>query len=204
MKIKNSTDWPVWFLRRMLSWCCKQLDMPAKDIRLAVFRNSRAAWGGSAYYWRGAITVCVGAASYFPSKGYKHGNGHQNTITDRLECLVWVTAHEAAHVAQKHTRSRQSGSGGGSEISTEWHATPVLEQFRAMRDALLSKWNTPPAATLRPPQPNLLDRRAAKAKADLDKWTRKLKLAQTKVRKLKTRVRYYEKKVIPPHSALTD
>lgn len=200
MKIQNSTDWPVWFLRRMTAWCCKQLEMPVRDIRQVVFRNSRAAWGGCARYWRGAITVCVGHSGHFPTRGYKHANGHQNEINDRVECLVWVTAHEAAHVAQKRTRTRQSGSGGGSEIATEWCAAPVLTKFRELRESLLAEWSTPPTVALRAPPQTLPERRAAKAQSDLAKWQRRLKLAQTKVKKLKVRVRYYENRTPTPEA----
>ncbi|MCI0539593.1 MAG: hypothetical protein L0Z50_30655 [Verrucomicrobiales bacterium] len=193
MKIKNTTDWPTWFLRRMAGWCCRQLELPALTIKLATFRNSRSAWGGAAYYWKGKITVCVGEAGHFPTKGYLHGNGHQNGIADRLECLVWVTAHEIAHCLQADTKTRGGGGGGGSEICTEWFAKPVLEKFRQCRDALLAEWNEPPAIPARSPKPTVKERRRAKSVNDLTKWQRKLKLAQTKVRKLKVRVRYYER-----------
>lgn len=196
MTITNSTDWPLWFLRRMTSWCCKQLDMPGRDIKTAVFRNSRAAWGGCARYWRGAITVCVGHAGHFPTEGYRHANGHQNKIGDRVECLVWVTAHEAAHVAQKHTRTRQQGGGGGSEMATEWFAAPVLAKFRESKESLLAEWSAPPVAALRAPCKSLPERRAAKAQSDLARWTRRLKIAQTKVKKLRARVHYYERQAI--------
>lgn len=193
MIFKNSTVWPNYFLRRMLSFCCKELGMPVRAIRDVAFRNSRSSWGGSASYWRGRITVCVGRAEHFPARGYRHGNGHQNTIADRTECLVWVTAHEAAHCLQNGTKTRAQG-GGGSEIATEWHAKPVLEKFRAMRDALLAEWNEAPALAIKGPALTLTERRRAKAIADLAKWERKLKLAKTKVKKLKTRVNYYNKK----------
>lgn len=163
------------------------------QLRVAVFRNSKASYGGAAYYCQGRIVVCIGHASRFPTCSRTHRNGHKQSLADRLEALVWVTAHEAAHVLQRRVRTRQSGSGGGSEIATEWLATPVVEQFRKMRDSLLEQWNAAPAVALRAPQPNAVERRAVKARLDLERWQRKLKLAQTKVRKLKTRVRYYER-----------
>ncbi|MCH8970060.1 MAG: hypothetical protein IIA66_13205, partial [Planctomycetes bacterium] len=41
--------------------------------------------------------------------------------------------------------------------------------------------------------PTLQENRAAVAQANLDNWLRKLKLAQTKVKKYRTKMRYYDK-----------
>jgi hypothetical protein len=53
MKLFNTTDFPDYFLRRMVSWCCKQLDMPVGKLFSATFRNRtysrtghcKVAWG---------------------------------------------------------------------------------------------------------------------------------------------------------------
>jgi len=190
MTLKNSTTWPNWFLRRMISWCCQELELPVSKVKGTVFRNSRSSWSGCARYWRG-ITVCVGSADCFPRK-----NRGGATINDRDEALVWVTAHELAHLLQhqanSHTRLR--GGWGGAESATDWHALPILAKFQAARNTLLAQWLTPPVARLRGPELTLTERRARKAVADLSRWQRRLKLAQTKVRKLRTRVNYYQKK----------
>lgn len=158
MKLKNSTAWPDYFLRRLISWACREIEMRQKVCRRATFRNSRASWGGCAHLGPRTITVCVGRAGCFPASTKTHANGHQMTLADREECLVWVTVHELCHLlqyAQQVTTRRQStinGNHGGSEIATEWHAKPVVEAFRAERTRLLAEWSAAPAR-LATPQP---------------------------------------------------
>lgn len=196
MQIKNSTRWSTWFLRRMVAWCCQQLgDIKVRDMKTAVFRNSRSAYSGVARPWLRQITVCVGKATRFPCESMTHRNGHKMELADAVEALVWITAHELAHVGQamQGSGTRQGGSRCGSEMSTEWYAKPVVDTFRAQREALLAAWEEPPAAALRP-KPSPATVRATKAYAELERWERKLKLATTKVRKLRRRVAYYQRR----------
>ena len=202
MKLKNTTDFEPWFLRRMLSWCCQQMKEPVRVVRSATFRNSRASYGGVARPWLRAITVCVGTPDRFPVSGGTMSdlNGHRIELADRLEALVWVTAHELAHIFQaiQKVKTRRSGAPGGSETATDWHARPVVEQFRIEREALLAQWSAPPILTLRAAaKPPLVEQRHQKAMSDLARWERKLKLARTKVSKLRQRVTYYQKRLQP-------
>lgn len=195
MKIRNSTDWPDYMLRRMTSWCCSQLPLPASKITIATFRNRRtSAWSGHACPWNGRIVVSVGPDGLFPRSCFTHEPGEH--FADRMECLVAVTAHECFHVAaecresEHYQRTRGYGSGrGSSESVTCREEMRILRLFRASRDALISEWTIAPQ---RQEQSLPIQvKRMNKACDDLALWTRKLKLAQTKVRKLKTRVAYY-------------
>lgn len=60
MELRNSTDFADHFLRRMVSWCCKQLDLPAKACQCAVFTNTRDAYRGRAWS-HGRILVRIGS-----------------------------------------------------------------------------------------------------------------------------------------------
>jgi hypothetical protein len=152
MKIKNSTSWQDWMLRRMVSWCCKELEMPVRSVKLAVFRNSRSTWGGCARGWRGQISVCVTRnEAEFPARCDNHKGGEPESFSDRFECLVAVTAHElyhiAAHCANDHRqRTRNYGRGGyqSSERVTCAQEIRVLKSFRTSREALLAEWNIAP------------------------------------------------------------
>lgn len=194
MKIKNSTSWNDWMLRRMIKWCCSKLEMPLHSIKVCVFRNSRATWGGCARSWKKQITVCVtDKESEFPASCSTHAAGEK--FADRIECLVAVTAHElyhiAAHCVSEHRqRTRGYGKGqGSSERVTCAEEMRVLNLFRQDRECLLTEWQIAPLIN---PKLSLTEKRAVKAKIDLARWTRKLKLAQTKVSKLKRRVKYYQ------------
>lgn len=58
-----------------------------------------------------------------------------------------------------------------------------------LQDLIVCGFDMPRAAQ---PRPSVREQRAAKAAAALERWQRKLKLAQTKVRQYKTRVSYYQ------------
>jgi hypothetical protein len=181
MKLKNTTDYPDHFLRRMVAWCCKQLECPPSIIREAAFRNRSDRYTSGHAYWagRGRFVVSSGKLA-----------------ADRVKDLVGVTAHEIFHLLadSRGIRTRRHGkSSGSSERQTNWHQHKVEALFVDKRETILGAWYAEPAARPAQPKPSVQDQRAAKAQAALDRWQRKLKLAQTKVRKLKQRAAYYEK-----------
>ncbi len=157
MKIINKTDFPDWMLRRMISWCAKELDFPVRQLALAEFKNTRrrsgdslyVAWGGFAR-WRDAranykrsINVRIAPNNDpFPRLTIKHHGGLQESIADRVEALVKVTAHEIAHHEQhrRKTNTRRYNRRGGSERSTNQLAFRCLRLFREQRDKLLMEW----------------------------------------------------------------
>lgn len=59
MKIKNSTDYPDHFLRRLVSWCCRQLDIPVRSITKATFRNRMESYSGHCKVSSGEIVVSI-------------------------------------------------------------------------------------------------------------------------------------------------
>lgn len=199
MKLENSTTWPDHFLRRMLAWTCKELDMPVRTIRHARFRNSRAAWGGVARSWKGQITTCVHPDPMrFPAACSTHKAGE--SFADRIECLVAVTAHEAYHIAaalvpdhQQKTRGRSSCA--SSEAATCVAEFKVLDAFRANREALLADWNAAPAMEIKTTV-SVQAIRAHAAADKLAKWERKMKAAANKVKKYRRQVAYYNR-VLP-------
>src|SRR5690348_2806806 len=178
MKIRNSTDYPDYLLRRMAVWCCQQIGMPSHKLRLAVFRNSRSWWGGCARPWKNQVTVCVGPASCFPANCSTHEPGEK--FHDRTECLVAVTAHEVFHVAahcvdEHKQRTRGYGKGrGSSERVTCAEEMRVLRLFREQREGLMQQWKIAPTSETRPAL-SIRDTRARKAINDLARWERKLK-----------------------------
>ncbi len=195
MRLINTTDFADHFLRRMVSWCCRELGLPVRYVREVAFRNSRSAWGGMAYTDSRRIGVRIGDASHFPLKYRMRGTGIRWPVADRTEAFVMITAHELAHLLLRRlgNRSRRGGGLAGSEHNTDWHERKVLEAFQLCRDELLSAWNAPPKK--RGPKANLTvqERRAASTANLLIAWQRKLKMAQTKVQKYKARVRYYDR-----------
>lgn len=94
MKIKNTTDWPDYFLRRLVAWCCRELQMPARNIREAVFRNRTGfSYSGHCDLW-GRIVVSI----YRPMKPVieeitgkqRAGQEHLNRILKRSAMAAMV------------------------------------------------------------------------------------------------------------------
>lgn len=196
MRLRNSTDWPDHFLRRMVSWCCRQIGYPPSKVREVQFRNrTRRCYSGRAYGSR-RIVCSVGPASAFPVAPDNRPGMDGEIIADRLEALIAITAHELRHLWQyANGKSRTLDAERRTEHDARWHEVRTLRAFRHSRELLLIDWSHEPASHQSKPKPPVQERRAAKAQADLDRWLRKLKLAQTKVRKLKRRVTYYDKAI---------
>lgn len=194
MKLRNSTDFPDNLLRRLTSWCCKEVGYPVSRVRGVQFRNrTTGPYSGHAYGTR-RICVSVGPASSFPTRPDTRPGMSNEIMLDRLEVIVAVTAHELAHLLQyRDRRSVVLSAARKTEFDARWHEVRALRAFRAARETLLAEWSTPPAERPRSVV-SVSDRRAAKVFADLERWQRKLKLAQTKIKKLKRRATYYERR----------
>lgn len=197
MRVINSTDWTDEFLKQMLRWVCFELEMPVRALKIAKFRNSRSAWGGVARAWKSQITVCVGKARLFP---IEFGSAHYcpgEVFSDRVECLIAVTAHEAYHVAASNVKEHQQRTRRGREsFSSSERATcaaelRVLKSFRNQRETLLAKWSIPVETPILRISPQA--EKSMKATRLLQRWERKMKFAANKVRKYRRQVAYYEK-----------
>lgn len=198
MKLINSTAWPDWFVRRMVSWCCKELEIGSREVRRFKLRNRTDGFSsGHCYPRSGEICVSLGIVN-LNTETVTSGELYYRKTVDEL---VRVTAHEVAHrmLGIGGNRSRKSRryhnhiSSGGSEAQTVHFERKVMEAFIGNKAALLAEWEAPPQRTAKPVQ-GITERRSEKANRDLERWQRKLKVATNKVRKLRIRVRYYERK----------
>ena len=194
MKIINTTDHSNRMLRRMVSWCCRQLDLKVGYVNEANFRNrSRRCYSGVACKTRrgGRIVVSIAKTNeLFPVKCRRRGP-IQNEYADRIEALVGVTAHELSHLCQYQDERHKL-----VEHDSEWHEQHVLNAFRANRESLLSEWNDAPKVTKKTSrQRSVQEKRADRVACHLQRWERKLKLAKTKVATYRKKTRYYEKAI---------
>lgn len=115
-------------------------------------------------------------------------NAPSITYEDAVEFLVALTTHELWHLQQYLHRWKTN------EAQNERVALDALTVFRSERERLWNEWSRETPERQSTPKPSAADRRAEKAFLDLERWQKKLKLATTKVRKLRKRVQYYEKK----------
>lgn len=199
MRLKNSTDFTDTFLRRMVSWCCKEVGLPVRWLKRATFRKARKTYRDVAFSGLGGghgIIVRIGPESAFPTHEFHRHLVRHVEFNDRIEALVGVTAHECYHCDQSRRRAFKGAS--HDEPAAMQAERSAVEAFRANRDALLAEWIAPVQERVRTVV-SISERREAKALADLAKWERKLSLAKGKVRKYTARVRYYEKKAASKH-----
>lgn len=130
---------------------------------------------------------------------FRHAN-HEKVKT--LTCNTWeeralsIIAHEMEHTTdgnRKMRRSRQEIHAWNRSVEVvEASRTPEGQKFieerisfyRARQLAVLTKQETKKSPQSKQEQCEKL----------LLKWQRKMKLAQTKIRKLKTRIKYFEKR----------
>lgn len=201
---KNSTDWPNYFLRRMVSWVCKELQYPRSHLVDVEFGNrtncafSGRAWGNKLW---GQILVRIGPADRFPvqSKTYRD-SFTVGEIKDRMEALIEVTAHELAHCDndrrgnKSRGRYEKTGNTGGSERLTDAMSKQVLKAFREKREELLEEWSKEPARKAKAKKVSPVEKRANNAFAKVKEWESKLKRAKTTLAKWKRKAKYYRDK----------
>lgn len=191
MRLRNSTDFADWFLRRLVSWSCRELGLPVREVAAVQFTNTRHAYRGRAWS-SGRILVRIGDGRHFPKKGKYPGrvNAPEYELADRLEALVHVTAHELAHLSQWHECGHRVRV---REAAVDGLGLAVLRAFREQRRTLTARWEAEPAGRSRKPKPTLRERNEARARDALKRWERKKKLAETKVKQYRRKVRYYER-----------
>lgn len=189
MQLKNSTDWSDRFLRRMLTWCCNEIGYKVRDLRGVQFRNRKTKhYSGRAYLNQRRIVVSIAAREFQRLMTCRaHIAGKPIILHNRLEALVKVTTHELAHLCQWRDGRRKL-----VEHDADWHAGHVLDLFRADHEQLIAAWS---ATAERPKAPAKSKQQvnADKAEQFLVTWQRKLKLAQTKVKQYRAKVRRYER-----------
>src|SRR3990167_5099169 len=105
MRLLNSTDFSGAFLRRMVSWCCQEIELSPRCLKQAKFRN-RATCAYSGHAWGHRIVVSIGPDSKYPVKEHKCPGypGMSPRVADRIEALVAITAHELTHVREFNRR----------------------------------------------------------------------------------------------------
>lgn len=184
MELINTTKFPNHFLRRLLSFICKQVEVSPRSIKEARFGYTTWIYKGKCWnYSRHMIVTVNKNEDCFP----------HDDLKDQLEALVFITGHETAHMRhgdhQWRNRTKRP-----RELNADHLASICLNEFRKNRDHLLTLWNKEPAyAKTEKPKANLKQRNAEKALSYLKKWERKLKIAKTKVKKYQTQVKRYKK-----------
>ena len=107
--------------------------------------------------------------------------------------VIWTVAPDGEHV---RWQCKKDGSAGWYRRwadaplggKAKWLDTNLWPQ--ELQDLIVCGFDLPKPEK---PKPDVKAKRAAKAAADLARWQRRLKLAQTKVKHYRKRVRYYDR-----------
>lgn len=195
----------------IIEWVASQFPSIVGHVTARIGRCKRQFWSGYAYPARKWIRAAVRFDEYAKPIEQKV-NGYRRfahlpitpyTLHNPIEALVHVTAHEFAHCMGSNVRMRRSRQ----ERHSEDMATTVLEAFRtpeaqakiaqARRDMVAkSDWHIR----------KTLDARvfAASDECKMQKlftaekrWTRKAKLAATKLKKIQRAIKRLQLKVAP-------
>lgn len=194
MKLTNTTDWPDHFLRRLVSYCCGQIGLPVRWMKSATFRNTKGRRTYSGLGGGRSIRATVTTReTAFPLPPDSRPGMDNESFADRLEALVAITAHELEHCRQsREGRMTTLANRRGLERNTRAVEVRVLRAFRADRDRLVAEWMAPPVRVAKP-KPSRAEANEARARKALADWQKKLKLAQTNVRKYRAKVRRYDR-----------
>ena len=201
MELKNTSCLPDYFVRALLRWACKQVGYPYRDLREARFvgRSTRRI-GGRAFLESRRIIINVPPfVSYqdgvppfkFPRLTFEEALDvrlSDTRIQRRFKWFAEIVAHEIAHlyVYWKY--------GSVSEAEVAAQGKLIAADFEADANALLASWSKEPARHESKPKPTAAERRENGNRELLAKWERKLKAAQNKIKKYRTKVRSYDKK----------
>lgn len=193
MKLKNTTDFPDWFLRRLVAWCCRQSELPARRVRLATFRNCKGIYSGHAS-GSTRIVVRIGRTGYPMQPDLRAGMSGE-VMADRTEALVMVTAHEVEHLCQyAERRQRTLAASRRTEPVTRAHGIYCLRLFREQRAALVTEWMEPPVPRVIKARPSVAERNEINARSNLAKWEKKQRAATNRVKHWRAKVRRYERR----------
>lgn len=217
MNIKNTTEYPDYFLSRMLTWVCRELELPRAKLTEASFCNRNdGLTSGRAWYPDCRIHVSLGVVRWFKDPPQdpeiqvrevrddwgKHSVPiwPSHLRTRQVDDLVRVTAHECFHVYAyvndiRTRRIAKHHRPGSSEPQTRWHERQVLRAFQAQREELLARWMRKPSRRAQAPKPPAEELERERVADHLKRWERKLKLAQTKVRRYRRELKRAERQV---------
>lgn len=146
MKLEqNTTDIPNHFVKKMMSWVCRQVEISPKEVRYMNLKNTKFSFSGTA--WRsGCVVLRVGPESRYPTRPYYH-NGVPHWFENRIQGLVFVAAHEAVHLWQ-FQRERKAWHRPKRDADRERQpdsiAVRVLLEFMKQEEELVTEWSVEP------------------------------------------------------------
>lgn len=194
MKLDNNTELPDRFVRHAASWVCRQLGVKVRQLNGLTLKLSVRRDAGNC-----SISMQTGTLSI----GFVRNEPLAKRVWSLIHYLGWgVCRHAGVH-------------------DPNWHGRQVTNEYEKRPQALIDDWalaagpragavdtivdqhmeymeeNDPAVKAARRAErmQRILRRRQTKARARLVEWERKRKLSNTKVKKYRAKVAYYDKKL---------
>lgn len=217
MTIVNRSKFPDPMLTTLVGWVAEQIGLTWEcKIEFANVRNPslRAGMCYGSRHCRIRFPVNFNSRGKWPYRETYHRYSWAPVYlyNNRLECLTHLVAHEMIHCvdARKGLWSRpktRHDHVAGMEVETERRANAIVlklrEEFQVVKRKISAAMRRQRAAARRTKDRGRIRRasiknspeaKLARARANLAAWERRLKLAQTKVKKYRRRVGYYERR----------
>ena len=171
-------DYDRFFLRKMLGWICKEVEVNFKKINVVEFKSDAKGRDWRCNYKKGSrkhFVICLDLAQMkFP---YEYGS-KKIRLSDAVELMVYFSAWMISNSGSMTARSA---------------AKITLESFRKNRDKLFYDWTKPEKVREVKPALTLVEKRKQRVEEVLKVWEKKLALAKTKVAKYKRKLQYYNR-----------
>lgn len=217
LKIINRSTWPSAAINVIVRWVCRRerLGTAEHPYEVLIRNTKKNTWGGRGS--RSCQRIWL-HRRYQPRDGWPYQvkdprfkQAPTYSYRSRLELLVMLLAHEAHHAVEGHPDGyRKKGQHGyridreAMEYDCNLAGHRAVEAFRQewpqIRTKIMAAMREERRRT-RAEREKRLQRRCdpgpkiLAAEAMLDKWRRKLKLAQTKVKKYQRKLAYHKSRL---------
>src|ERR1051326_4417527 len=155
MKIRATIGWNAAWLRRVIQFCCQELEDGPANLNAAFFSlaHNCSARGWACFHTH-TIRVKINPLIHYPVASPKQRGLPELLHFDAVDVLVTYTAHELAHLSRwdrfAHAWSLAGKRDTNCERDTESLARGVLATFRHNRAELLEKWGDAGAGPVPP------------------------------------------------------
>ena len=139
--ICNETDYPSPYLRRIVSWVCRQAEISTKDIKFITFANTRTYYFSGSAYRGGLVEIRIGKDPQFPAPP-RYQSGSPRWFETREDALVFIIAHEVYHIRQFIVeRKKPVKRNPIREHSADLFAKRTLLEYLKNKQRLVEAWS---------------------------------------------------------------
>jgi hypothetical protein len=200
----NRSGWPDWFARPVIRWVANLAGIKQPHTLVLVGTSDRLHLAGRYYSGRRYVRVRI-HRRWQPKGGFPFTTTYwryrwamKYPLINRLEGFVDIVAHECFHATGGHP-SRFGSDRAAMEMACETFSKETVERFRrewptVLRPRVVAELRRERGRSRRPSAEQARQAKVDAINAKLNVWTRRAKLANTKLAKLNRQLRAYERR----------